>query len=110
MSYIGQTIYFVATAYSDLSESDYSTVVVVTYDGSIDQTVVLSSSAGEGGTVEPYGDNPVPVGTDFTFRFFPDLGYTLSGLLVDSMSVNPEPEYTFWDVGQSHDIIPVFQF
>ncbi|MDP1884760.1 MAG: hypothetical protein Q8L10_05385, partial [Candidatus Moranbacteria bacterium] len=109
-SYIGQTLYFVATAYSDLSESDYSTVVVVTYDGSTTQTVILSSSAGEGGTVEPYGDNPVSVGTDFTFRFFPDLGYTLSGLLVDSISVNPEPEYTFWDVGQSHDIIPIFQF
>ncbi|MFA7209273.1 MAG: hypothetical protein WC120_03220, partial [Parcubacteria group bacterium] len=106
---LGTVLCLAATAGNDFSESDYSEVVCTApYDGS-DQTFILSASAGEGGTVEPYGDNLVPYGTDFTFRFFADLGYSLNELYIDEMSVDPQPEYTFWDVGQNHSIIPIFQ-
>jgi len=64
--------------------------------------------AGTHGTVSPSGTVQVNYGSSQLFTFYPDPGYTVDSLLVDSISVPAAPNYTFINVTRSHTLTVTF--
>lgn len=65
---------------------------------------VIQASASEGGTISPSGAVLVENGASKTFVSEAASGFALSDVLVDSVSVGPQPVYTFNLVLDSHQI------
>jgi hypothetical protein len=74
----------------------------------ISSTVVITATAGSGGTITPQGSVNVVVGSDQTFIITPNLGYSTSALIVDSVPVAIASNYTFTNVLVPHTITVYF--
>jgi hypothetical protein len=72
---------------------------------------LLTSSAGQGGTISPSGSNPAVIGSSQTFTITPNPHYWINYLLVDGKQVaaSSSNTYTFTDVTANHTIRAVFQ-
>jgi hypothetical protein len=74
----------------------------------------ITASAGEGGTIDPEGEQTVICGESQTFTITTDIGYQLVDVLVDGV---PDPDiqkgpvttYTFYIVQDDHTIEAVFK-
>ncbi|TAK50795.1 MAG: hypothetical protein EPO24_16405, partial [Bacteroidetes bacterium] len=55
-----------------------------------------------GGTTSPSGDTSVAYGSDVTYMFYPDEGYHVENVWIDSVLVGAVSSYTFSDVASSH--------
>ena len=73
----------------------------------IDQIAITATSGGNG-TVSPSGVVLVNYGSDQTFTITPDIGYFISDVHVDSVSVGAVPKYTFTNVTAAHVIEATF--
>ena len=69
---------------------------------------VISATAGLGGTIDPSGDIAVNSGDSITFTITPDNGYSISGVVVDTVSQGQISTYTFTNVTAAHSIVASF--
>ena len=76
--------------------------------GSQKTAFTITAAAGTGGSITPAGDTSVDKGDSMGYTITPDKGYTVSAVLVDSVSVGAPNSYTFTDVQQEHTIEAVF--
>lgn len=75
----------------------------------ITDSLTITTSAGEGGTISPNGDVSVAKGLDQTFTITANEGYTIADVLVDGASVGPVDSYTFEAVTENHTIAASFK-
>jgi hypothetical protein len=71
-------------------------------------TYTISASASAGGTIAPDGDITVNENGSQAFTITPYLGYAVSDVLVDGMSVGAVASYTFSSVTADHSISASF--
>lgn len=69
----------------------------------------ITASAGEGGSISPFGSVSVAAGADKTFIFMSDEGYRVADVIVDGESLGALGSYTFEDVARDHTIQVVFK-
>lgn len=75
-------------------------------------TYTISATAGENGTITPYGEIIVREGNDQVFMIIPDEGYRIENVLVDGtsvMSILENNTYTFINVTEDHTIHATFE-
>jgi uncharacterized repeat protein (TIGR02543 family) len=70
--------------------------------------VINASVSGVGGTIQPSGQVIVVYGQDQTFTITPDVGYHISDVIVDGISIGLVSSYTFYNVDDNHTIIVEF--
>ena len=68
----------------------------------------ITAAAGAHGAISPASTSCAPLGHDLAFRFLPDPGYVVAGVLVDGFSVGADTGYTFRDVRADHAIAVSF--
>lgn len=71
-------------------------------------TYVITSTAGQGGTISPSGTTVNKYGSDMTFTIIPDKGYEIKDLAVDNKSVGSVSRYTFTKITSDHSIAAMF--
>jgi hypothetical protein len=72
-------------------------------------TYIVTASAGAGGSISPSGSVVVLQGNSQTFTITPNNGYTVSGVIVDGVSLSPPVlTYTFTNVQADHTIVASF--
>lgn len=64
----------------------------------------ITTSAGDGGAVEPDGAITVEHGGNVTFTMIPEAFHHVEDLKIDNVSLGPLVEYTFTNVNESHTI------
>jgi hypothetical protein len=67
-------------------------------------TYTITSSAGEGGQINPEGEVTLSEGGSQTFTITPNDGYEIDDVLVDDESIGAETSYTFANIQQDHSI------
>ncbi len=72
------------------------------------KTYTITSTATEGGTINPSGKITVTEGGEQTFSITPDNGYIISDVIVDDVSVGKVNEYAFTDIQANHTIEAFF--
>ena len=83
----------------------YATFMQITY--------TIMASAGNGGTISPYGTAVVACGSDKAFSIVADNGYRISSVLVDgveAVSELVEGAYTFTNITADHTIYATFDY
>jgi parallel beta-helix repeat protein len=68
----------------------------------------ISTFSGLGGSIEPGGDITVLQGEDQSLNIIPGVGFIISDVLIDNVSVGVTPEYTFENIVQDHTISASF--
>jgi FtsP/CotA-like multicopper oxidase with cupredoxin domain len=71
-------------------------------------TLVISSSAGIGGSITPSGNISVNQGANQTITITPSIGYSITDVLVDGVSVGAVTTYAFTNVTVNHSISATF--
>ncbi len=69
---------------------------------------LITSSAGDNGSISPSGNTYVNEGSNPTFTISPNSGYHISGLTVDGESVSITSSYVFENVIDKHTISATF--
>lgn len=69
----------------------------------------LTSSAGLGGTISPLGTSTVAGGGSKSYKITPKVGYGISSVQVDGVSVGAVSAYTFSAVNANHSIKALFK-
>ena len=72
------------------------------------QFFTITATAGSNGSITPSGGVSVDAGSDQTFTFMPDDGYTVAEVCVDDEVVTPSSSYTFKNVQTDHTIHVTF--
>ena len=72
------------------------------------ETFTITPSAGEHGVITPPVAQTVAAGADVTFVMQPDIGFHVSDVLVDGVSVGAVGSYKFVDVQADHTISVTF--
>ena len=82
-----------------------------TYTGSSQQDTycLVTATAGDGGTISPFGNVRVREGESLTFTITPDKGYVVSSVKVDGKSVGAVKSYTIMNIREDHTIAVVFR-
>ena len=78
------------------------------YLGTVGQSYIIKATAGPNGSITPSGEVSVDAGSDQTFTFMPDDGYTVAEVRVDDEVVAPSASYTFTNVQADHTIHVTF--
>jgi parallel beta-helix repeat protein len=68
----------------------------------------ISASSEIGGSIEPEGEITVLQGESKKFIIIPDVGFIISDVVVDDLSVGAISEYTFTDISRNHTIAASF--
>jgi hypothetical protein len=71
-------------------------------------SVIISASAGSGGSISPSGAVTVIYGSNQTFIITPTSGYAISNVLVDGVSQGAVGSYAFGNVTTNHTITASF--
>jgi hypothetical protein len=69
----------------------------------------ITSSAGSGGTISPLGASAVAGGGSKAYKITPKIGYGISSVQVDGVSVGAVSAYTFSAVNANHSIKALFK-
>ena len=72
------------------------------------ETVLITATAGDNGTITPSGAVAVPKGEAQTFKITPNDGYHIQDVKVDDKSVGAVKEYKFGNVTEAHKIHATF--
>jgi hypothetical protein len=72
-------------------------------------TYTIMATAGEGGSIDPSGDVVVNEGDDQTFSIAPNVGYEISDVTINDISVGVVEIYTFENVTANHSIHAYFE-
>ena len=73
------------------------------------QTFIISSSAGNGGSISPQGTNTLNYGTKPTYIITPNTGFVLDSLFVNGLKVDSISSYTFDSVKSNQTILVKFK-
>ena len=73
-----------------------------------DNSIIISASAGTGGSISPSGSVSVSYGGSQAFTITPDTGYTVADVRVDGTSVGAVTTYTFSNITSTHTIYATF--
>ncbi|MCB4756090.1 MAG: hypothetical protein LHV69_03505 [Elusimicrobia bacterium] len=68
----------------------------------------ITASAGDGGTITPFGYVAVPRGANQNFTLSPRSGYRIDEVSVDNVSEGALPSYLFTNVTANHSIVARF--
>jgi len=74
----------------------------------------ITATAGVGGVISPDGDASVSEGSDATFTITPSLGYRVSDVLVNNVSIGSVQSFTFTDVSADgtievqFEVVPIY--
>ena len=68
----------------------------------------ITATAGANGTISPAGITVVGVGTNQTYTFTPNCGYTVQNVIVDGVAQGSLSSYTFTNVTANHTISVTF--
>ncbi len=68
----------------------------------------VTPNAGDGGSISPDNEVDVDYGSGTSFTITPDIGYYISDVLVDNVSVGPVDSYNFTDITTDHTITALF--
>jgi type IV pilus assembly protein PilY1 len=90
------------------SPEDYLAAIAAVLSCRSDQVWNIDASADLNGSISPYGLISVPDGGSKTFAILPDPGYTISDVLVDSISIGAVSSYTFNNIREDHTIFATF--
>ncbi|MGB9247401.1 MAG: hypothetical protein WCB35_06585 [Methanoregula sp.] len=71
-------------------------------------TYTITASAGIDGSISPSGSVNVNYGSNQTFTITPNLGYSITSVLVDNSSVGSVSTYTFTNITANHTIAASF--
>lgn len=74
-----------------------------------DTYCLVTATAGDGGTISPFGNVRVREGESLTFTITPDKGYVVSSVKVDGKSVGAVKSYTIMNIREDHTIAVVFR-
>jgi hypothetical protein len=69
---------------------------------------IIELSAGTGGTIFPSGTQSVSYGSDFLITITPGLGYFVSNLLIDGVSIDPFAGYLLENITEDHTVTAFF--
>jgi len=72
------------------------------------RTFTITCNSGKGGSISPAGVTTVSYGSNPTFTIAADIGYNLSDVIIDNVSVGPITSYTFTNVTSNHSISATF--
>jgi C1A family cysteine protease len=72
-------------------------------------THTILASAGTGGSISPSGTITVDDGADQSFSITPDVGYVVSDVIVDGVSVGATSTYSFTKITKDHTIAALFE-
>ncbi len=75
----------------------------------IQQSFIITATAGTNGSISPAGSTSVLCGTNMTFNISPDPCYTILDVVVDGISQGPVNSYTFVNTTAPHTITASFQ-
>ncbi|MCL1850301.1 MAG: M6 family metalloprotease domain-containing protein [Bacteroidetes bacterium] len=82
---------------------------IVTIEGLQFNSVNITASAEENGTITPSGVVIVPIGNNQRFDISCSIGYSVKDILVDGTSVGPVTNYIFRDLTEPHTINATFK-
>ncbi len=109
--FVGETLVSEDAEYTFTAEADVDLVAVFTI-----KTYVVTSTAGENGTVDPEGETVVDCGDDLLFTFTPDEGYGVDQVTVDGAPVDvvgspdtTDKTYNLEDIRDNHAIDATFK-
>ena len=68
----------------------------------------ITASAGNGGSIDPAGENVVMSGSTVVYTITPATGYEIADVTVDNVSVGAVATYTFENVNANHTIAATF--
>jgi hypothetical protein len=71
-------------------------------------TIIISSSAGSGGTITPSGNISVDYGSSRSFEITPNQGYNIADVRIDHVSAGRVTEHTFRNITTGHSIYATF--
>ncbi len=71
-------------------------------------SIIITATAGSGGSISPMGSVSVSGGSNQTFTITSNSGYAISSVLVDGTSVGAVSSYTFTNVTSNHSIAANF--
>lgn len=71
-------------------------------------TIIISSSAGSGGTITPSGNISVDYGSSRSFEITPNQGYNIADVRIDNVSAGRVTEHTFRNITTGHSIYATF--
>ena len=89
--------------------SNIQTDQIVTIEGLQINSVNITASAGENGSISPSGTIVVAIGNNQRFDFTSSLGYSIEDVLVDGVSKGAITNYVFEKVTESHTINVIFK-
>ena len=72
------------------------------------QTFTLTSEAGTGGSVTPAGASTVNYGSNSTYTITPDIGFLISDVKIDDISVGSISSYAFNNITSNHTLSAAF--
>jgi len=109
--FVGELLVSEDAEYTFTAEADVDLVAVFTI-----KTYVVTSTAGENGTVDPEGETVVDCGDDLLFTFTPDEGYGVDQVTVDGAPVDvvgspdtTDKTYNLEDIRDNHAIDATFK-
>lgn len=82
---------------------------IVKIEGLAFNTLQITASAGENGTITPSGTITVNYGWLQAFQITPDLGYSVNEILVDGENVGNTKTYSLGNITQPHNIYTTFK-
>lgn len=100
-------VYVYTAALSDDERQQLETSLIAKF-GITTGVFTITASAGAGGSISPSGGVSVDSDSDKTFTITPSVGYAISDVLVDEVSVGPVGSYTFTSVSADHTIEATF--
>lgn len=83
--------------------------ISVTFSANPPAGLVITPSAGVGGTISPSTPQQLSTGDDMTFSFIPDAKYRVARVLVDNVNIGAPTSYTFQNVQIGHTIHVEFE-
>jgi hypothetical protein len=104
----GNQYYFVVRAYTGVDESGDSNEVAFQPTTVQPATYTISASDGANGTISPAGNSSVLSGADLTYTITANMGYHVTSVVVDNVSVGTVTRYTFSNVSANHTIAATF--
>ena len=106
----GKTYYFVATAFNNDGESDYSqppVIYTVPVPAGVTSHTIIAST-GANGSISPSGSIAISSGGSQSFTITPASGYRIADVKVDGDSVGAASVYTFNNVFTDYAITAFF--
>ena len=104
----GESVGVVSTYTFSAVTAGHTIAASFAIDGTVPEDLIITSTAGSGGTIDPLGTVTVAAGADQIFTITADTGYHITDVLVDGESVGVVSTYTFSAVTAGHTIAASF--